>query len=123
MRGFFPILVTMLWMVLAGNSQASEVAFGYTDHASNLIGSVTVVDARDRGCLPALHRARRPLPSRCRFSGSARDASRVFAKSIGFWEPPDCLSKPMYWSWAMTQPNVISWQACCICVGKEKYPF
>ena len=64
MRGFFPILVTMLWMVLAGNSQASEVAFGYTDHASNLIGSVTVVDARaEDACLHYTVRGAHCLPA------------------------------------------------------------
>ncbi|WP_413439014.1 sulfurtransferase [Sulfuriferula sp. GW1] len=64
MRGFFPILFTMLWMVLAGNSQASEVAFGYTDHASNLIGSVTVVDARaEDACLHYTVRGAHCLPA------------------------------------------------------------
>lgn len=64
MRGFFPILLTMLWMVPAGNSQASEAAFGYTDHASNLIGSVTVVDARtEDACLHYTVRGAHCLPA------------------------------------------------------------
>ncbi|HUW29699.1 MAG TPA: rhodanese-like domain-containing protein [Sulfuriferula sp.] len=64
MREFFPILLTMLWMVLAGNSQASEVAFGYTNHASNLIGSVTVVDARaEDACLHYTVRGAHCLPA------------------------------------------------------------
>ncbi len=64
MRGFFLFLLTMPWMMLAGNSHASEVAFGYTDHASNLIGSVTVVDARaEDACLRYTVRGAHCLPA------------------------------------------------------------
>jgi len=64
MRGFFPILFALLWMAPIGNSQASDAVFGYTDHASNLIGSVTVVDARaEDACLRYTVRGARCLPA------------------------------------------------------------
>ncbi len=64
MRGFFPILFTLLWMAPIGSSQASDTAFGYTDHASNLIGKVTVVDARSEGaCLRYTVRGAHCLPA------------------------------------------------------------
>ncbi len=64
MREFFPILFAILWMAPVGSSQASDAAFGYTDHASNLIGSVTVVDARpEDACLRYTVRGAHCLPA------------------------------------------------------------
>ncbi|BBP04023.1 hypothetical protein TPL01_15980 [Sulfuriferula plumbiphila] len=64
MRKCFPILFAMLWMAQTGSSQASDAAFGYTDHASNLIGSVTVVDARaENACLRYTVRGAHCLPA------------------------------------------------------------
>lgn len=64
MREFFPILFALLWMAQIGSSQASDAAFGYTDHASNLIGSVTVVDARSEdACLRYTVRGAHCLPA------------------------------------------------------------
>ena len=64
MRGFFPILLAMLGMLSVVESRASDAAFGYTENASNLIGSVMVVDARsEKACLHSTVRSARCLPA------------------------------------------------------------
>lgn len=64
MRTFFPILFAMLWMAPIGSSQASDTAFSYTDHVTDLIGNVTVVDARSEdACLRYTIRGAHCLPA------------------------------------------------------------
>ena len=51
-------------MAAIGSSQASDAVFGYTDHASDLLGGVTVVDARaEETCLRYTVRGARCLPA------------------------------------------------------------
>lgn len=64
MREFLLLLLALLWIAPIGNSRALDATFSYTDHASNLIGSVTVVDARaEDACLRYTVRGAHCLPA------------------------------------------------------------